>query len=103
MERMPKVASAAAMLSAVGCVSLTPEQSCTAICDEMQECGVTIEGSSLAAGPSCHGDCLSLINVHGAGCKSTAAYLADCFQTYTCSGIEVSCSGNADSFSTDCS
>ena len=89
-------------MSMFGCVNLTPEESCTAICSEMQQCGLSISGSSLAAGSSCHTDCLNLIAAHGAGCKSSAAYLADCFQTYSCSGVEFSCSENASSFSTDC-
>src|SRR2546423_1373750 len=88
-----------ASLLTMGCMSLTPEESCTAICGKMQSCGVSISGSTLTAGASCQSDCLSKITTRGAACKSSAAYLGDCFQTYTCSGIQVQCSTDAQSFS----
>jgi hypothetical protein len=86
----------------LGCVSLTPEQSCEAICSEMAQCQLTISGSSLAAGANCTGDCLAKIEAQGAACKSAAAYLGDCFQTYTCDGDGVGCSDQAGSFGSDC-
>jgi len=86
-----------------GCgVSLTPEQSCQAICDEMAQCQFAIDGSSLAAGPSCQADCLGKIESRGSYCKSSAAALGDCFQTYTCDGDPVLCSDPSSSFAIDC-
>jgi hypothetical protein len=88
--------------SALACVQLTPAESCQAICNEMQSCGFSIQGSSLAADGSCQTDCEARIVAGGDSCKTSAAYLADCFNTYTCSGDDVSCSTNASSFASDC-
>src|SRR3954467_13497341 len=88
--RVAGIAVVAALLA--GCVSLTPEQSCQAVCDELAQCQFAVDGSSLAAGPSCQADCLAKIDARGSYCKSSAAYLADCFQTYTCDGDPVLCS-----------
>jgi len=92
----------AGLLGGAGCVSLTPVQSCEAICDEMAQCQSSVSGSTLAAGASCQGDCLAKIDAHGSSCQSSAAYLADCFQTYTCDGDPVLCSDQASSFAIDC-
>jgi hypothetical protein len=89
-------------LGAIGCVDMPPEQSCAAICSELQECQISIKGSSLRPGPSCESDCKSRIAAHGGGCRSGASYLADCFQTYTCDGDNVGCSQNAQTFVEDC-
>lgn len=96
------MAVALAVLGMTGCVTLTPVQSCEAICDEMAQCQFAVSGSSLAAGASCQGDCLARIDAHGSGCKTSAAYLADCFQTYTCEGDPTLCSEQAASFAQDC-
>lgn len=85
-----------------GCVTLTPEQSCEAICAELDTCGVAIEGSSLSSGSSCQADCMNRITTQGDACKGSAAYLADCFQTYTCDGIEVFCNPEAGAYADDC-
>jgi len=85
-----------------GCVTLTPEESCQAICEELAQCQFGVTGSSLAAGPTCQADCLGKIEARGSSCKSSAAYLADCFQTYTCEGDPVLCSDQASSFAVDC-
>jgi hypothetical protein len=98
----PGAAVLAGLLAGVGCAGLTPEQSCQAICDEMAQCQVGVSGSSLNAGASCQADCLGKIDAFGAPCKSSAAYLADCFQTYTCDGDPVLCSDQASSFAIDC-
>jgi hypothetical protein len=97
----PWTVAAGAVLLA-GCVTLTPEQSCQTICDTMAQCQLTVDGSSLAAGPNCQADCLGKIDARGASCKTSAAYLADCFQTYTCQGDPLLCSDNASSFASDC-
>jgi hypothetical protein len=89
-------------LAGVGCAGLTPAESCQAICDEMAQCQAAVQGSSLAAGPSCPADCLGKIDAFGSYCKSSAAYLADCFQTYSCDGDPVLCSDQASSFAIDC-
>jgi hypothetical protein len=89
-------------MGSLGCVSLTPAESCAAICDELQECDASIRGSSLAPGPSCRNNCEALLEAQGDVCQSSAAYLADCFQTYTCAGIDF-CGEKAGSFSSDCS
>lgn len=98
----PGAAVLAGLLWGAGCVSLTPEESCQAICDEMAQCQVGVSGSSLAAGASCQADCLGKIDTFGSYCKSSAAALADCFQTYSCDGDPVLCSDQASSFAIDC-
>ena len=104
MRELPSLVTVAlACVGAIGCVQMTPTESCGAICSEMQQCQMTIRGSPLVAGPSCSTDCVNLLEARGAPCTSSAAYLADCFQTYSCSGIDVGCSQNANSFSNDCS
>ena len=103
MTQVAKLASAAAVfLTSAGCVEMTPAEACAAICSEMAQCQVVISDSTLAPGPSCQADCEGRIQARGSGCKSSASYLADCFQTYTCSGIEFNCSDNASSFASDC-
>lgn len=92
----------AGLLWGAGCAGLTPEESCRAICDEMTRCQTGVSGSSLAAGPGCQADCLGKIDASGSSCKESAAYLADCFQTYSCDGDPVLCSDQASSFAIDC-
>ena len=101
-RKKPWTVAGLLVLGAAGCVSLTPEQSCQAICADLQQCQVSIGGSTLAAGASCQADCLGKIEARGPACKSAAAYLGDCFQTYTCDGIDVGCSDQAGSFAADC-
>src|SRR5919197_3241603 len=100
---MRELVAALVCAGSLNCVQMTPTEACSAICSKMEQCQVTISGSSLAAGPSCATDCLGVLEAHGAACKSSAAYLGDCFNTYSCSGIDVGCSENANSFSSDCS
>jgi hypothetical protein len=102
MKRMIVTLAAACGSLTLGCVNLTPAESCQAICSEMTQCQIAITGSSLTAGASCETSCLSKIETEGDSCKTSAAYLADCFKTYTCSGIEVSCSTYANEFANDC-
>jgi hypothetical protein len=101
-HRVLRLTAAAALLAAMGCVTLTPEESCTAICDEFSTCGIVVSGSSLTGGSTCEADCLGKISTYGGSCKTSAAYLADCFQTYSCTGNDFGCSTNAQSFSEDC-
>jgi hypothetical protein len=104
MKEVPKlIAVGLVCVGSLSCVQMTPAEACTAICSKMEQCQVTISGSSLTPGPSCATDCVSLLAARGASCKSSAAYLGDCFNTYSCSGIDVGCSENANSFSSDCS
>jgi hypothetical protein len=92
----------ALLATGAGCAPMSAQDSCSAICDELSQCQVTISGSSVRAGASCETECVALIDAKGNACKSSASYLAECFQTYTCSGIDVSCSTNANEFANDC-
>jgi hypothetical protein len=97
-----RLAALALAAGCVSCVQLTPAESCTLICKELATCSISISGSSLMAGAQCEANCLALLEKNGAGCKGSAAYLADCFSTYSCTGNDVGCSGNARSFAQDC-
>jgi hypothetical protein len=99
VKRIPLLALL--FLVSTACVDLTPEESCAAICSELQSCGIAINGSTLAEGASCESDCLSRIEARGGGCKGSAANLGDCFQTYTCDGNSF-CSDEAGAFREDC-
>lgn len=104
MKEPPKlVLIALASLASSACVDMTPAESCAAICSEMAQCGFTIEGFPLSPGTACEGDCVGLLEARGSACRSSAGYLADCFQTYSCTGNETGCSSNAGSFLEDCS
>jgi len=81
---------------------MSPTESCKAICDDLQECGITIAGSSLAAGTGCNTQCTDLIAKNGDDCKTSASNLGECFDTYTCAGIEGGCSSKAKTFAEDC-
>ena len=101
-QAMKLISVASIFLGTVGCAPMPPAESCAAICSELLDCNKAINGSTLQPGPSCQAECLSKLEARGSGCKSSASYLADCFKTYTCSGIEFNCSDNASSFASDC-
>ena len=98
---MKAVVACLALLFA-GCAELTPEESCRAICAEFQQCQIFVVGSTLRSGTSCEADCRGKIDARGAGCKRSASFLAECFQTYSCEGNDPACGTNAESFAQEC-